>query len=185
MIKWLKGTVIESAGEEIILDVNGVGYGIATTKSDYRIGQTTAFYIYHHIREDIQALYGFATQEELACFKLLLSVSGVGPKAALLILKHLSPQQIYLAVEENKPAIFQSLPGVGAKVAAKIVVELKNKISNVPIDISRFGVSDELNEVLIQLGYKRHEVARVLSKIPKDIEDIQSQIKWALKQLAK
>ena len=184
MIRWLSGIVIGHEHDGVIVDVHGVGYRVITAPSAGKQGDVCTFHIYHHIRDDNQALYGFETVDQRMYFELFLTVSGVGPKLAMVIVSALSVEEIRGAIIADNPALFQSLPGVGAKVAAKIVVELKNKLSSESVDISRFSHHDDLIDGLMRLGYSHGEIARVVPMIPDTMIKQSDQIRCALQLLS-
>lgn len=185
MIGYLKGKIITSETGKIIINVNDIGYFVFVPSSKYSVNQTAELFIHHHIREDSDTLYGFTTQEELDLFELLLSVSGVGPKLALLIIGSGSVKTIINAIESGSPEYFRAVNGVGTKVAAKIIVELKNKITAGELNIGSLVTSSELSDGLLTLGYSRQEVNQVISKIPADILELKDKLQWAIKNIAK
>lgn len=180
MIGYLKGNVVRSNVGSLILDVHDVGYKITTAKI-YKIGQECTFYIYHHIREDQNNLFGFETQEELECFELLITVSGVGPKMAMTINTSLAPTQIIEAIKNGQPAVFQAISGVGNKVATKIVVELKSKVSGGELDYASLDDKNELLEALLGLGLSRGDIIGAMKSLPKEADTLNKQVKWVLK----
>lgn len=184
MIRWLSGKIIAQEHDGVVIDTQGVGYKVITSHLVGNVGDVGTFHIYHHIREDMQALYGFESVVQRTYFELFLTVSGVGPKLALVIISHISVDEIRSAIVGENPALFQSLPGVGAKVAAKIVVELKNKLSSESVDISQFSKHNDLVDGLTRLGYSHGEIARVIPTIPSSITDPSQQIRFALQFLS-
>ncbi len=183
MIRTLSGTVTHLMADGIVVHVGGVGYLVAVApRSVPRLGEPIELFTYHLVREDELALYGFASLDELELFKALLTVPSIGPKSALAILAAATPDQVRSAIEQDNLGFFQSLPGLGKKSAAKIIVELKGRITasretTVPTQGS------ELLEALIALGYRPSEIQSILSQVPTDLESIQAQVTWALKQL--
>lgn len=183
MIRWLSGTIIAQENDGVVIDTQGVGYKVITSCVVGSVGERATYHIYHHIREDAQTLYGFETVEQRAYFELFLTVSGVGPKLALVIISRIPVDEIRSAIIGENPALFQSLPGVGAKVAAKIVVELKNKLSSQSVDITHFSKHSDLVDGLIRLGYSQAEIAHVIPKIPENVTQ-SDQIRSALQLLS-
>lgn len=186
MIGWLKGKVINLSNNYLILDVGGVGYKIYLASSQLPVlNSQIEFYIHHHIREDINDLYGFETPEELEFFQLLLGVPGVGPKVAMTIMAATTSDKLRDSIIKSDAAVLTAIGGVGQKLAAKIIVELKSKIvRGGKIDVSRFNeASQDFIDALTSLGYNRAEVNNLLSSMPSDKKTIQSQITWALKHL--
>ncbi len=159
-----------------VIDCAGVGYACHTsqnTLSHVRQGEVTRLYTYLHVREDIFDLYGFIDQEELSCFKLLIGVSGVGPKAALAILSAGGPQNFTLAVMTGDEKMLTAAQGVGKKIAQRIILELKDKVggSDVALDFSGVKTSDApvvssnsalASAALQELGYSASEISAAL-----------------------
>ncbi len=132
MIASLRGTVDAIGPDAIVLDVGGVGYRVfagPSTLASARLGETLRLHTHHLVREDLQALYGFRTAEEVALFTLLLSVTGVGPKVALAILSSRPVADLQLAVMQGDEAVLTSVSGVGKRLAARIVLELREKVA--------------------------------------------------------
>ena len=132
MIASLQGTLLQRNPEGIILDVNGVGYLVSVGSNTYTqlpgAGDPVHLYTYTYVREDALALYGFFTLEELAFFKILLTVKGIGPKAALAILSRGELRVIKRAILQEDAALLSTVPGIGAKTAARVILELKGKL---------------------------------------------------------
>ncbi len=163
MIGYLRGTVVDSNKETIILDVNGVGYLIHTSKHPTS-GENTKYFIHTHVREDQISLFGFETQQEIGLFKMLLSVSGVGPKVAMAIMSASDVNKIFAAVSKADVGFFTSIPGIGKKGAQRIIIELKGKIGSVQdIDLGEDG--DDIVEGLMSMGFDRKEIKKVIIKL--------------------
>ena len=192
MFYYLNGTLSHIDPPIAVIDVSGVGYAVHSSLNSLaraNVGDKVKFYTYLHVREDIMDLYGFLDLEELNFFKLLISVSGVGPKAALSILSAVTPDQLTLAIstEDEKPLLAAS--GVGKKMAQKVILELRDKVSKDVISTAK-GVSsipmaknDNLSEAtaaLIALGYTRGEVDSVLRGMDLTGLDTEGIIKKAL-----
>ena len=176
----------------IILDNNGIGYRIYTSKNsllEIEIGGTITIYIYFNLREDGIYLYGFITEEELHMFNMLLLVSRIGPKVGLGILSALTPNQIKLAILSKDYKALCNAPGIGKKTAERIILELKDRIE--PDSI--IGEPDimENNEVhiaisgLISLGYTRGEIMKALNNIGTEGLKAESIIRSVLNKLSK
>lgn len=187
MIARLEGKIKEIDQNWIILDVAGVGYKVFVSEKILEKSRDEKLVLYTHlyIRENLQELYGFETLDELKIFEALISVSGVGPKGALGILSHSNIKKIKDAIHQENPTIFTGVPGIGKKMASKIILELKTKLTGEELIAALPRGLDEANEALAGLGYSRAEIIKVLSEIPKDIKDPQEQINWALKKLGK
>lgn len=186
MIGYLKGKVIFRGQGFIILDTGNIGYKVYVPKFGLR-NSTFEGYIHHHIREDTSDLYGFETPEELEFFELLLSVPGVGPKMAQNVMAAGEMAKLSEAIIKSDVAVLTAVAGVGNKLASKIVVELKSKLSRGAIvDLAQFGQeSAELVDALVALGYSRREIAQVLPKLPQDFKSTSEKVTWALKHLTR
>ncbi|MBE6865649.1 MAG: Holliday junction branch migration protein RuvA [Ruminococcaceae bacterium] len=197
MIYCLTGTLLEKTLDNVVIDVQGVGFSLAVPSTVQGVlpapGEKCTLYTYLSVKEDALDLYGFADKAEQKAFKTLISVSGVGPKAGLSILSVLSPQKIALAVTTGDYKAFTAANGVGPKVAQRIVLELKGKFSNDDVagvtmaDVQRTVVStgsvSQAISALIALGYNQSQAALAVSKLDAD-GDVQTLIKQALKLLA-
>ena len=199
MFAYIKGKLEDKAVNYIIVDNNDIGYkiymGENAIESIGNIGDNIKVYTHYHVREDDISLYGFKTNEELRMFELLISVSSVGAKSALTILSNIEPSVFALAVITNDESKLVKIPGVGKKTAARIVLELKDKLKNVQSDnnmekeVEEKIVSNEKIEEAISalqvLGYNKREIERVLEKINLEELTLEEIIKQGLKYLAK
>lgn len=186
MIAFLSGKLILEKSGFIIIDVNGIGYKVQTT-AKIDDDKKCELFIHEHIREDCDDLYGFKTYEELMLFGKLISVSGVGPKAGLSIMASATSEQIVSAIGSEDVSFFLAVSGIGKKVAAKIIIDLKSKLSDIS-GSSVFGKmndSDEVVEALASLGYKRHEVTKHLHSVPAEIKTSEEKIRWILQHSSK
>jgi len=171
------------------LDVNGVGYKIFV--SAYIFGKLASmkeaeFFIHTHVREDILALYGFLIMEELEIFELLLSISGIGPKAGLGILSIASPKTIKTAILNEDSSILTKVSGVGKKTAERVILELKNKIADLPESEKKGAISDsDAIEALASMGYSVSEAREALKLVSPDVKDVGKRVMLALKNLGK
>lgn len=180
-----------------VVECAGVGYGVKTTYQSVaalpKLGNEVFLYTYLYVREDTVELYGFADMEELNCFKMLISVSGVGPKAALSILSDISAQKFALCVATGDSKTLTKSKGVGAKTAQRIVLELKDKITKEQVASGAVGAPVEVNldagnaaeaiSALTVLGYSQSEAAQAVSKIDPSAS-VEEMIKQGLKALA-
>ncbi|MEG2377913.1 MAG: Holliday junction branch migration protein RuvA, partial [Clostridia bacterium] len=144
MYYYIKGTVAHIEPGLAVIDAGGVGYACHTshaTAGRIEINTKATLYTYLHVREDIMDLYGFADTEELACFKMLIGISGVGPKAALAILSAVAPNELALAIVTGDEKPFLAAPGVGKKLAARIILELKDKVAKEQIALADAGLA--------------------------------------------
>ena len=184
MIGYLNGTVKYQSQAWIILDVNNVGYKVFSNFHG-QSGDKVEFFIHEHIREDANDLYGFSTVQEMEFYEILLSVSGVGPKMGLNILTIGSIDRIKGAIIKGDTTLFTTVSGIGKKVAAKIIVELKNKVSSKTDSYlpEEAGEDSDLVEALEQLGYKQVEILDILRDIPDELKGTQSRLTWALREM--
>lgn len=199
MYAYIKGKLEARGGDCLIIEAGGVGYKIFTSLSTLEIAgqQGNEFKAYTHlyVREDIMSLYGFATQEELGMFELLLTVSGVGPKAALSLLSAVSPSKFGLAVITDDTKTLTRAQGIGAKMAQRIILELKDKIKKQQLALntgagyetaSVSAESSRLSEAvsaLMVLGYTPAEASRAVAAVYSDDLDLETIIKNSLKGL--
>jgi len=192
MIATLTGTVAEKIADQVVLDVAGVGYGVLVANEDYgRLapGQRTKLYIYEHIREQAHDLFGFIARDTKKLFEQLLEVNGVGPKMALNVLSIGSGDDVRRAIASGDTKFIQRAPGVGKRVAERIVVELKDKVGLEGVELSATGLlqsdrtlhQDEAVEALVALGYTAQDAAAALATVPADLPTEQ-RIKQALKK---
>ena len=198
MIYSVKGTVEVIEPNLAVIDCGGVGYACRTTAntiSQLKIGETAKLLTYLAIREDAAELFGFADTAELNCFKMLISVSGVGPKAALSILSGMTPQSFALCVASGDSKTLTNAPGIGKKTAERIVLELKDKVSKqdvaagvkgstIPVVAAASNTVAEAVSALMVLGYTNTEATNALSGLdPASPAD--ELIKAGLKKLAR
>ena len=198
MYAYLKGIITEKEEDHLIIEVNQIGYyvhiaeGMLARFKD--VGESCQIFTYTSVREDAFWLYGFATKEELALFKILITVSGIGPKAAMGLLSVMDVSSIQMAILSGDTKSLSKAPGIGAKSASRIVLECRDKVS--PEDLlgqaavpseegkgNKARIRAEASEALVSLGYSVSESYRVLSElvIQEDsrVEDI---IKEALRK---
>lgn len=196
MFYYIKGTLALKGENYAVVDANGVGYKILTTSQSLTaagdIGKDVCFYTYLYVREDIFDLYGFSCNEELTSFEQLIGVSGVGPKAALSILSVLTPAQFALAVASGDSKAISKAQGVGPKLAQRIILELKDKISNSQLVGSQFAQSEvfsavesgnEAIDALVVLGYSAQEAEKALRQANALTLPAEEAIKKALRYL--
>jgi Holliday junction DNA helicase RuvA len=190
-----KAAIIEPS--LVVIDAGGVGYSINTSfhsSSGLKRGDEVTFYTYLHVREDIFELYGFATQSELGCFKQLIGVSGVGPKAALAILGTVTPEKLSLCIVTGDEKALCAAPGVGKKLAQRVILELKDKINASQIgedaasaiavsDVQQSSAMDDAVAALIALGYPRAAALNALKGEENKGLQTEELIRAALKKL--
>jgi holliday junction DNA helicase RuvA len=188
MIGKLKGT-ISNPTNPLIVDVHDVGYLVHITdklRSELKAHTSYEFFIYTHIRDDAFDLYGFTTTEELELFKLLLTVSGIGPKTALTVVGR-GASAVERAVKLSDVEFFTSVPRLGRKNAQKIIIELKTKLGSL-MDLNLSGDNGETKQIvdaLVSMGFAKQEVNTVLEKIADTEETLEEKIRHALKLLGR
>lgn len=191
MIATLNGTVSEKLSEQVVLDVGGVGYGLLVTNEDQSVleaGKEVKLYVYEHIRENSHDLFGFVNLDTKKLFELLLEVNGVGPKMALNMLSIGSADSVKQAIAGGDVKFIQQANGVGKRVAERVVVDLKDKVGLVSVDLENTGLlqagshlmKDEAVEALVSLGYAPNDAAKALQGIDESLTT-QERIKLALK----
>ena len=188
MIAGLEGK-LKSIGEDwAIIDVHGISFLLQAPTSTLSVlgspGDKVRLHTYLQVREDNLSLYGFATTDELRMFQLLIGVSGVGPKVALGLLSALSPDRLSIAVASGDEDILSSITGVGKKIAARIVLELKGKFEQVSVDIPY--PHEDVKAALVSLGYSAAEAMSAVATIPYDPDlPLEEKIKLALRHFTK
>lgn len=187
MYSYIKGIVKEIDSSYIVLDNNGIGYLIYTPNPySFKEDEEAKVFIYQHIREEENSLYGFKTIEEKELFLKLMSVKGIGPKMTLPILATGSINGIIDAIERENILYLKKFPKIGDKVAKQIILDLKGKL-NISVGETQsdnINNTEELIEVLLGLGYKMPDIKRILPNVNKE-EEIGNQVKEALKLLMK
>lgn len=198
MIGFLEGKLRAKNPEGVIVDVQGVGYSVQVPLSTFyelpEVGQTVSLNIHTHVREDAIQLFGFRTSAEKEMFLLLTAVNGVGPKLAIGILSGISPDELRLVVERQDHARLKNIPGVGKKIAERVVLELRDKVKGKQRDKSEpvqpFTGGDVLSDAfsaLVNLGYKPVEAEKALSRARKDLGEspsLEDLLKHTLRVLA-
>ena len=193
MYAYIKGILTYKNYPVVILEAGGVGYKISTTTNTIGklpdLGETVTLYTYLNVKEDIMELYGFYSREELSIFELLISVSGVGPKVGATILSSVNPESFVVAVATGDTKSITKAQGVGPKLAARIILELKDKINKdgdfkVPetATAQSLEVNDDAVEALMVLGYSQSEAKKAVAGLNGTVEEI---IGVALKNLMK
>ena len=200
MFYYLNRVVAEMEANHAVIECGGVGYACATTNytlSQLKKGERAKLYTYMNVREDAVDLFGFSSQSELHSFKLLLGVSGVGPKAALAILSTNTPANLAMAVVMGDEKALTAAPGIGKKIAQRIILELKDKLAkeqasfgpdtggSVPLTVLPNDKAKEAGAALAVLGYSGSEVAAALKGIDIDTLPLEEIIRQALKRMVK
>lgn len=203
MISYIRGELIAIEEEKVIVEVNGVGFGIFMPAQSMNllptIGEEVKLHTYMNVREDAMQLFGFLTKDDLNVFKLIIGVSGIGPKGGLSILSELSPDELRFAVMSHDVKAISASQGIGKKTAEKLIIELKDKLSIEDV-LQRVEDSEERTSVsanrqdnqiqaeaiqaLVALGYGNSEALRAVKKVDiteeTSVEDV---LKLALKYI--
>ena len=203
MLSYIIGEVAEISADTVVIENNGIGFNIKTSAMTIDslppVGDMVRIYTYLHVREDAMQIFGFLSKDELEVFKLLLNVNGIGPKGALGILSAISTDDLRFAVLADDVNLIKSCPGVGAKTAQKLIIELKDKLrledafemavnnnnkKNIVQD-NTVIVMNEAVEALVSLGYGSKDAIAAVKKV-ENIQDKNSEqiLKEALKGLA-
>ena len=200
MYYYLNGTVAHIGPYLVVIDCGGVGDACRTTNhtiSKLNVGKVSKLYTHLYVREEIFELYGFASESELGCFRMLIGVSGVGPKAALAILSSNTPEGLALAIVSGNEKALTSAPGIGKKIAQRIILELKDKLAKGQltsaggesyaggITVIPENKASEASAALAVLGYSQSEIAVALKGIDLDGLSLEDVIKQALKKMVK
>ena len=198
MFYYVSGTVAEIGPNLAVIDCGGVGYACATTNytiSRLKKGERAKLFTYLHVREEIFELFGFSNQQELSSFKMLIGVSGVGPKAALAILSSTTPNNLALSIVTGDEKALTAAPGLGKKIAQRIILELKDKLakeqtsfsSDGPVPVIAAGGANKAGEAsaaLAVLGYGTPEIAAALKGVDME-QPLEEIIRQALKKMVK
>jgi len=166
VIAYLSGEVVARGTDHVVIDVRGVGYKVFVPR--HPTGDSVALHTHHVVRDDAQLLFGFDTREELALFELLITVPGVGPKAALSLLSVSSPSALAAAIASGDAAALARAPGVGKKTAERLIVDLRTKIGRTGPEREPTGLltEDEAAAALQALGYSVAEALSALRGAP-------------------
>lgn len=200
MIYSLKGTINDILPTAIVLDVQGVGYLVFATQhalAKWNKNDDISVLTYHHIREDNQVLYGFESATERQLFETLISISGIGPKVAMVILSNVKLTDFVSAIQTDNIMLITQIPGIGKKTAERMIIELKDKIQGLfptepmVVDVATSTKpqqhdSEDIVLALRQLGYQKEEIKRVFMKHATELSQvnaIEDQIKVLLKYL--
>jgi Holliday junction DNA helicase RuvA len=190
MISSLRGKISRVWGEFAEIEVNGVGFSVyapSLAKSlTEKVGQEIKIYTYMAVSENDISLFGFETDDDVNIFKLLISVSGVGPKTGAQILAVSKSMEVIKAIGDANVEFFQKIKGIGKKTAQRIIIDLKSKIGGLgELDLASEAKieDDELGSSLKQLGFERKEIEKVTKKLPKDMDTIERKLEWCLQNL--
>lgn len=193
MIHHLKGQLIEKNPTHVVIDCNGVGYTVNISLNTFSLipdSEAISLFTYLQVKEDSHTLYGFMEKSEREIFKLLISVSGVGSSTARTMLSSLTPSEVSEAIATENVAVIQSVKGIGAKTAQRVILDLKDKVMKVMGDAEVLASpnntgKEEALSALETLGYNRRQAGKVVDKILKEEpgSSVESIIKLALKKL--
>jgi Holliday junction DNA helicase RuvA len=181
MIAFIEGILVEHAADGVVVNVNGVGYFLATTRVKSEIGDKVRFFVSEVIREDKFDLYGFETKDEKELFLILTGVQGVGPKLGQKILAAASPDSLRKHIQTGDVSFFTSISGVGKKTAQKIILDLKGVLVSESEEVTEEG--NDIVEALESLGYRKEDISKVMKHVTG--ETIEAKVKSALKMLSR
>ena len=187
MFAYIKGSLEMKFKNYVVIDVGGLGYKIFMAENAINslgeIGEIIKVFTYYRVREDDVSIYGFKTQEQLRMFELLLSVSGVGAKSALVMLSCIEPSEFAIAVISNNVKLLTQIPGIGPKSAQRIILELKDKLKEEQLEEKLKDNSENINEAisgLIVLGYSKKDIEKAFEHLDIDNLSIEDLIKKGL-----
>lgn len=196
MISYVSGIIDSVETDKIILDNNGIGYGIFMPNTSLEMlgaGEKVKIHTYFSVREDAMQLFGFLTREELNIFKLLIGVSGVGPKGAINIISACPGDRLHMAILAGDSKTISKAQGIGNKTAQRIIIELKDKLDleeitgvkdNVRETPQAKGVQADTIEALVALGYSQSDAFNAIKKVKDaDVMDVEELLKKALKNM--
>lgn len=197
MYSYISGELVEVNEDTIVIDNHGIGYEFAVSKSTlasmHQIGSQVKVFTYLHVREDAMTLFGFATREELELFRLLIGVNGIGPKGGLAILGVLSPSDLRFAILAEDAKAIAAAPGIGAKTAQRVIIDLKDKIDNVAVSglahstpvTGNQAVKQDVLDAMESLGYSASEALRAMEGIEFDDDTtVEVVLKEVLKKMS-
>lgn len=202
MIAHLQGVVAVKSMEQVVVDVNGVGYQVSIPLSTYyslpNPQEPVSLLTTLHVREDAMRLYGFATEDERALFELLVSVSSIGPRLALNMLSSIPALELQLSISQSDVGRLQTIPGIGRKTAERVILELQEKVGLIQASTgvavaaaAPSGAEHDMGDVvsaLMNLGYKRGEAEKAVQKVQADADGaiaVEVMLREALQQLAR
>lgn len=199
MISYIRGELAAVEKEKVIVDVGGVGYGIYMPGQAMGLlpqpGNEVKIHTYLNVREDAMQLFGFLTRDDLEVFKLVIGVSGIGPKGGLSILSQMTPDDLRFAVLSGDVKAISAAPGIGKKTAEKLIIELKDKLniedvlthaadsSAAAVPVNNGGIQSEAVQALVALGYGSTESLRAVKQVELDNPTVEDVLKEALKKM--
>ena len=204
MIAWVEGVLRERTPTRVVVDVHGVGYDLLVPFSTFEAlpeeGKTVSLHVHTHAREGAIQLFGFASRAERTAFELLLRASRVGPRLAQTVLSGISPAELLVAIQDANTGPLKAVPGVGQKVADRILLELRDRTDELELLLSRDeallsreapapAVREQALSALLNLGYPKNQAERVLEEVTRDEDtselSVESVVRAALRRLAK
>lgn len=201
MFAYIKGTLEEKGNNYVVIDVGGIGYKIFMSDNSIQtigeIENKVKVHTHYYVREDNISLYGFLTKEELKMFELLLSVSGIGAKSAISMLSNITPSSFAFVVISNDVNSLKKLPGIGAKTAQRIILELQDKLKSeekltvegakeqIELEINNSETVKEAIQALQILGYNKKEIDKVMEKIEDSNLSVEELIRKGLSLLSR
>ena len=201
MFAYIKGSLEEKGSNYVVIDVSGIGYKIFMSDNSIQsigeLGEKVKVHTYYYVREDNISLYGFLSKEELKMFELLLSVSGIGAKSAISMLSNITPSSFAFAVISNDVATLKGLPGIGAKPAQRIILELQDKLKTeekltvegakeqIETEIYNSENVKEAIQALQILGYNKKEIDKAMQKLKDENLSVEELIKKGLALLSR
>jgi len=188
MISLLKGTIELKTDKFVVLDVNGVGYKVHCPLPILKklvIKEESKLFIYLYHRENLLDLYGFLDSEGLDFFELLISISGIGPKAASSVLSVASIKDLKASIASGRVDLLTKVSGIGKKTAERVILELRSKILVSGSDVKKLVTDDEAVDALVSLGYTKYQASDALKQVSPKTKEIEDRIKEALRILGK
>ncbi|HPT66194.1 MAG TPA: Holliday junction branch migration protein RuvA [Candidatus Woesebacteria bacterium] len=190
MISSLKGEILTIGNNYLEIEVSGVGYlvwcGLNFLKRK-TAGEICQIYTYQSVSENDISLFGFESRDEVNLFKMLISVSGVGPKTGAQIMGQVNSEEIIKAIGNADVGFFEKVKGIGKKTAQRIIVDLKSKIGGLgELDLTKDenkNIDDDLSLSLKQLGFDKKEIEKVVAKLPKELITIEEKLEWCLSKI--
>jgi Holliday junction DNA helicase RuvA len=192
MIASISGTIQVRNERSLVVGVQGIGYEIFVTPlilEKVKVGQTIVLQTHLHVREELMELYGFLTNEELKFFRMLLQVSGIGPKSALAVMSLASVVDLKRAISRGDASLLIKVSGIGTKTAERLIVELKDKLDTIE-EFTPGSLADNLGDHqaidgLVALGYTQREAREALRQVSKEVIEVKDRVRTALKLLGK
>lgn len=189
MLSLLKGKIELKTNNFVVVETGGVGYKVFCSKQTLtklpQEGETIKLFTHLHVREAIFDLYGFLSFEELDFFELLISITGIGPKAALGILSVASLKDIKASIASGQVGLLTKVSGIGKRTAERVILELRSKILVPGAQVRKLLSDDEAIDALIGLGYTATQARQALNQVPEKVKTVENRLKEALKILGK